>query len=105
MSAEPLPMPPSTPDDPFPTPWEGGPTVFPAAAPLPAPGSTLRQPWTNPADIVTVQLSGCCGALPGDVCDCASWMAETYAAFDAPIRLPFHAGLAPATDPALAVGQ
>lgn len=49
----------------------------PPLPPGPRTTTTLaeREPY-----VITVPLRGCCGALPGDVCDCASWAAECLAA-------------------------
>lgn len=78
-------MPPSTPDRPFPAPWETGPTVFPAAAPSWPVTFAAVFANANPADLITVSTSACCEAMPGDDCGCASWAGEVYASFGRPI--------------------
>ncbi len=45
----------------------------------------------------TVQLRPCCGALPGDVCDCAQFAADATRLFDNPLILP-AAGAAQASE-------
>ncbi|HEY9413240.1 MAG TPA: hypothetical protein VIQ30_00650 [Pseudonocardia sp.] len=52
---------------------------------------------------ITVEVKPCCQLMVGEWCDCASFLAEALAAFDAPIVLPPHADVPIRTDPALQV--
>lgn len=91
---------PTTPPDPRPS-GPGGP--WPDPIPPRRPASPVGPcGWPPSARVITVPVSDCCGALPGDEDPCADWAAEVRIAFDAPVILPPHApGLAPLTDPAV----
>lgn len=48
--------------------------------PLPATVTGYPVGTRHPDGVITVPLSACCGALPGDVCDCAEVAAEVATA-------------------------
>jgi hypothetical protein len=52
------------------------------------PNGVLFPPTTRSPEIVTlpsVPVKACCGALAGDVCDCAAFAAEARGVFARPI--------------------
>jgi hypothetical protein len=97
---QPMPLPPKLPTPP-PSP-PGPPRTWPATSSTSAaaryralhPATSypaMPAGWSADPGPITVPVTGCCGALPGDVHDC--WTARTYAAFDQPIVLPPHSSL------------
>jgi hypothetical protein len=107
------PDPPQVPQGPRPEPLPGpgAPRTWPATASTAAAAKlralhpatdwpAMPAGWYADPGPITVPLSPCCGAQPGDRHDgCWGWAgATTYVDFDQPMTPPPHAGLTPAVD-------